>query len=194
MVATSVSGAVQPALWSHAPNLSTTKAVKRAPTVAREAPPCGAPHGDRGNGLEFPVSVPLLDHEEFRGPILQAQDGFDTREAGAHGLRRVHSRCNLGDVRRCTQSVFNRERSASARHGAFSPQSGPKYPAYTKLRKTPSNCAAKTSGIPLDKAHQPIQVIFLSGSRNRSWCRQREGRLRAGAVSTFCWSDSREWV
>ena len=70
MVATSVSGAVQPALCSHAPNLSTTKAVKRAPTVARGPTPCGAPHGDRGNGLEFPVSVPLLDHEEF--PILQA--------------------------------------------------------------------------------------------------------------------------
>ena len=116
MVATSVSGAVQPALCSHAPNLSTTKAVKRAPTVARGPTPCGAPHGDRGNGLEFPVSVPLLYHEEF--PILQAQDGFDTREAGAHGLRRVHSRCNLGDVRRCTQSVFKREQSASARHGA----------------------------------------------------------------------------
>ena len=116
MVAISVSRAVEPAVCSHAPNLSTTKAVKRAPTVAREAQPCGAPHGDRGNGLEFPVSVPLLDHEEF--PILQAQDGFDTREAGAHGLRRVHSRCNLGDVRRCTQSVFKRERSASRRRGA----------------------------------------------------------------------------
>ena len=39
-------------------------------------PPCGAPHGDRGNGFEFPVSVPLLDHEEF--PTPRAPLGFDT--------------------------------------------------------------------------------------------------------------------
>ena len=167
MVATTVSGAVEPAVCSHAPNLSITEAVKRAPTVARLAPPCGAPHGDRGNGLEFPVSVPVLDHEEF--PILQALDGFDTREASAHGLRRVHSRCNLGEVRTCTRSFFNRERSASARHCAFSPRSGPKYPAYTKLIKKPIICSAHVSRNPLDKRPQPIFCFFLSGSRNRSY-------------------------
>lgn len=96
MVATSVSGAVQPALCSHAPNLSTTKAVKRAPTVARGPTPCGAPHGDRGNGLEFPVSACALTHEEF--PTRQALKGLRLMGARARGLRKVHPRYNFGDV------------------------------------------------------------------------------------------------
>ena len=169
MVATSVSGAVQPAVCSHAPNLSTTKAVKRAPTVARGPTPCGAPHGGRGNGLEFPVSVPLLYHEEF--PILQAQDGFDTREAGAHSLRRVHSRRNLGDVRKPNlfSNGSDQRAPAMAREPTACGARWGQISGICDVKENPEYGCGNTSVNPLDKRPQPIQVIFLSGSRNRSY-------------------------
>jgi len=74
MVAEWSDGAVDPAGCGHAPILSTTKADQRAVTAAREAPSCGAPRGNRGNGLEFPVSACALTHEEF--PTRQALNGL----------------------------------------------------------------------------------------------------------------------
>ena len=182
MVATSVSGAVQPAVCSHAPNLSTTKAVKRAPTVARGPTPCGAPHGDRGNGLEFPVSVPLLYHEEF--PILQAQDGFDTREAARtvsggsiHAV--ISAMCE--DAPNLFSNGSDQRAPAMAREPTACGARWGKYSGYATLRKIPNVCSDNTSRNPLDKRPQPIQVIFLSGSRNRSYIRNFLLSQRAAA-------------
>ena len=96
MVTAGSDGAVDPAGCGQAPIPSTNKVDQRAVTAVREAPSCGAPGGNRGNRLEFPVSACALTHEEF--PTRQALKGLRLMGARARGLRKVHPRYNLGDV------------------------------------------------------------------------------------------------
>ena len=60
-----------------------------------------------------------------------------------------------------------------------------KYSGYATLRKIPNVCSDNTSRNPLDKRPQPIQVIFLSGSRNRSYDTTLKNNLLPSSKS--CW-------